>query len=611
MDSMAANGVHLKNAFVTTSLCSPSRASILTGLYTFRHRVIDNNRPVPQGTVFFPQYLQKAGYATAFFGKWHMGGGSDEPRPGLRPLGQLPGPGPLPAARPGLHPQRRRQAGEAEGLHHRRADRLRGRLAQAAEAGARSRSSCTSPTRPCTPTSPRPSGTRARYADVAVHPPGHPRRTPQANYGMQAALAARPAQQLARRRLPLPQRARHREVLQALLRDPAARSTTASAASCEQLKEMGIHDETLVIYMGDNGFMFGEHGLIDKRVAYETSIRVPDADAVPGPVQGRHGGRAGGRQHRHRPDRHGGRWACKTPPHMDGAQLPPAGPGQGDPVARLLPLRLLLGEELPAVARPSSACAATGTSTSPTTGSGTPTSSTISRTTRRRPKNLLADPAQAKIARQMENQLYRMMAELGGMEIPLNQPAGGFKNKRLRSRGGDQAADFPRRWWSMSRSITMPTESNRGGSAGGPGHAPAQLPDAGPFRPPEKHPGEGFSDRCRPLRARQRYPEKGPANRVLRSLAGRVALLPVRPEIRIVGASVFRDSFSEEALIHERVLAEEIRGSVKLVLSRGGRKRGDTNDFRGVFRISGNWAQPGSRRHARSFWWKAVFEAAV
>ncbi len=35
MDSMAKSGVHLKNAFVTTSLCSPSRASILTGLYTF------------------------------------------------------------------------------------------------------------------------------------------------------------------------------------------------------------------------------------------------------------------------------------------------------------------------------------------------------------------------------------------------------------------------------------------------------------------------------------------------------------------------------------------------------------------------------------------------
>ena len=44
MDTMAKNGAHLKNAFVTTSLCSPSRASILTGLYTFRHRVIDNQR---------------------------------------------------------------------------------------------------------------------------------------------------------------------------------------------------------------------------------------------------------------------------------------------------------------------------------------------------------------------------------------------------------------------------------------------------------------------------------------------------------------------------------------------------------------------------------------
>ena len=83
MDAMAKEGVHLKNAFVTTSLCSPSRASILTGLYTFRHRVIDNQRLVPEGTLFFPQYLQKAGYKTGFIGKWHMGSSKDDPRPGF------------------------------------------------------------------------------------------------------------------------------------------------------------------------------------------------------------------------------------------------------------------------------------------------------------------------------------------------------------------------------------------------------------------------------------------------------------------------------------------------------------------------------------------------
>ena len=83
MDSLASNGVHLKNAFVTTSLCSPSRASILTGLYTHKHRVIDNNRLVPKGTIFFPRYLQQAGYNTAFIGKWHMGAAEDSPRPGF------------------------------------------------------------------------------------------------------------------------------------------------------------------------------------------------------------------------------------------------------------------------------------------------------------------------------------------------------------------------------------------------------------------------------------------------------------------------------------------------------------------------------------------------
>jgi len=73
LDRMAREGAHLVNAFVSTSLCSPSRATILTGQYMHRHRVVDNQRPEPEGTVFFPQVLQKSGYQTAFVGKWHMG----------------------------------------------------------------------------------------------------------------------------------------------------------------------------------------------------------------------------------------------------------------------------------------------------------------------------------------------------------------------------------------------------------------------------------------------------------------------------------------------------------------------------------------------------------
>jgi hypothetical protein len=45
LDALARGGVRLRNAFVTTALCSPSRASILTGHYAHRHRVVDNNNP--------------------------------------------------------------------------------------------------------------------------------------------------------------------------------------------------------------------------------------------------------------------------------------------------------------------------------------------------------------------------------------------------------------------------------------------------------------------------------------------------------------------------------------------------------------------------------------
>jgi len=58
-------------------------------------------------------------------------------------------------------------------------------------------------------------------------------------------------------------------------------------------------------------------------------------------------------------------------------------------------------------------------------------------------RNLIQDPAHEAMGKRMENDLYKMMTDLGGMEIPLNQPSGGFNDKRLRDRGGENAADFP------------------------------------------------------------------------------------------------------------------------------------------------------------------------
>jgi arylsulfatase A-like enzyme len=83
IDRLAHEGVQFKNMFCTTSLCSPSRASILSGLYAHAHGVVNNFTEYPAKIKSFPIALHSAGYDTAYVGKWHMGEDNDQPRPGF------------------------------------------------------------------------------------------------------------------------------------------------------------------------------------------------------------------------------------------------------------------------------------------------------------------------------------------------------------------------------------------------------------------------------------------------------------------------------------------------------------------------------------------------
>ncbi len=83
IDQLAGEGLFFDNMFCTTSLCSPSRGSIISGLYAHAHGVTSNFIEYPPSLESFPMRLQAEGYSTAYLGKWHMGEENDNPRPGF------------------------------------------------------------------------------------------------------------------------------------------------------------------------------------------------------------------------------------------------------------------------------------------------------------------------------------------------------------------------------------------------------------------------------------------------------------------------------------------------------------------------------------------------
>lgn len=286
LDDLAKNGVHFANAFVTTALCSPSRASILTGQYMHHHRVIDNQRPVPSGTRFFTQDLQAGGIKTAFIGKWHMGHDDDSPRPGFDHWASFRGQGVYFDPEINVNGERSTFPGyttdvltdmATEWLQTKRDPDKRFCL-------------CVSYKAVHYPFQPAPRH-QGRYDGKPIDWPETRARSEQ-NYRSQPRWV--------RERRYSIHGIDHMET-GPFDKDPVPDldKLYRRYAECvhgvdenigklmRALADMGLLDDTLVIYMGDNGFHLGEHGFYDKRDAYETSIRVPLIVRPPRGMSGR------------------------------------------------------------------------------------------------------------------------------------------------------------------------------------------------------------------------------------------------------------------------------------------------------------------------------------
>ena len=277
LDRMARGGVHIANAFVTTALCSPSRASILTGQYTHRHGVVDNARDVPAGTHYFPEYLQRAGYRTAFFGKWHMGQDTDAPRPGFDRWVSFRGQGVYDDPVLNVDGQRVEKKGYTSDIL----------TDYAVEWLEKQRSE--EPNRPFF----------LYLSHKAVHAEFIPADRHEGRYKDAKLTYPETMRQDAEGidtwpAWVLQQRSSWHGVDYmyhgAISFDDFLRRYGETLLAADEsvgrvldyLERTGLDRSTLVIYMGDNGFSFGEHGLIDKRHAFEESMRVPMLAWAPG-----------------------------------------------------------------------------------------------------------------------------------------------------------------------------------------------------------------------------------------------------------------------------------------------------------------------------------------
>ena len=274
---IAREGVRFRNAFVTTPLCSPSRASYLTGQYVHKHGITDNTDRSPRSheLITFPRLLHDAGYETAFLGKWHMGL-DDNPRSGIDHWVSVKGQGSYLDPEFNVNGKRETKRGYfTDILNEYALDFLERKH-----------------TKPfllyISHKAVHPDLTQ--YADGSVSDPSGGKFIPAERYKNLYADTQLPHR---------PNYAKPPEGKLSLLRqagglpplgpktvtdDETVRNRLRMLASVEDgvanifktLERQKQLDNTLIIFTSDEGYFYGEHGLsVERRLAYEESIRIP------------------------------------------------------------------------------------------------------------------------------------------------------------------------------------------------------------------------------------------------------------------------------------------------------------------------------------------------
>jgi arylsulfatase A-like enzyme len=278
IDRIASEGMRFNNCFCTNSICTPSRASILTGTYNHVNGVTTLATMMDNRLQTFPKLLQEAGYQTAMVGKWHLGQGPEHEPTGFDYWCVLPGQGLY-------HDPEMIEMGEKKTLPGYVTDLITERSLDWLKRRDPDRPFCLlchhkAPHRPWEP-APRHLD-RLRYTKIAEPDTLHDDYRNRARAA--AAAQMRIDRDLNARDLkePVPEglsKVEERQwKYQRYIKDYLsciASVDESVEALLDYLDDNGLAEDTIVVYTSDQGFFLGDHGWYDKRFMYEESLRMP------------------------------------------------------------------------------------------------------------------------------------------------------------------------------------------------------------------------------------------------------------------------------------------------------------------------------------------------